>query len=59
MEKDNDTMFIEIYEWVDSIPLSRVKKNISRDFSDAGKLNLLSPPCRNYQKLYTKYRRDA
>jgi hypothetical protein len=34
--KDNDTMFIEIYEWVDSIPLSRVKKNISRDFSDAG-----------------------
>ncbi len=37
--KDSDTMFIEIYEWVDSIPLSRVKKNISRDFSDAGNLS--------------------
>ena len=24
-----------IYEWVDSIPLSRQKKNISRDFNDA------------------------
>ena len=45
--KDNDTMFIEIYEWVDSIPLSRVKKNISRDFSDAGIIPLPSPPSRN------------
>ena len=25
----------EVYEMVDSIPLSRPKKNISRDFSDA------------------------
>ena len=24
----------EIYKWVDTIPLSRVKKNIARDFSD-------------------------
>lgn len=24
----------EIYSWVDSIPLSRPKKNIARDFSD-------------------------
>jgi hypothetical protein len=27
-----------IYNWVDEIPLSRPKKNISRDFSDGGKL---------------------
>ena len=25
----------ELYEWIDSIPLSRPKKNINRDFSDA------------------------
>ena len=25
-----------IYGWVDSIPLTRPKKNISRDFSDGG-----------------------
>ena len=25
-----------VYNWVDEIPLSRPKKNISRDFSDAG-----------------------
>lgn len=24
----------DVYSWVDSIPLSRPKKNISRDFSD-------------------------
>jgi hypothetical protein len=29
----NDIMYI--YEWVDSIPLSRQKKNIARDFNDA------------------------
>ena len=35
--KINEEKEIEqIYEWVDSIPLSRVKKNISRDFSDGG-----------------------
>lgn len=27
----------EVYNWVDEIPLSRPKKNISRDFSDCGK----------------------
>lgn len=27
----------EVYNWVDEIPLSRPKKNIARDFSDAGK----------------------
>lgn len=25
-----------LYAWVDDIPLSRSKRNISRDFSDAG-----------------------
>ena len=30
---ENELMYI--YEWVDSIPLSRQKKNISRDFNDA------------------------
>ena len=31
--EDNKLMYID--EWVDSIPLSRQKKNISRDFNDA------------------------
>ena len=26
-----------LYTWVDEVPLSRQKKNISRDFSDGGK----------------------
>ncbi len=26
----------EIYKWVDSMQLSRPKKNISRDFADGG-----------------------
>ncbi len=25
-----------VYNWVDEIPLSRPKKNITRDFSDGG-----------------------
>ena len=29
---------MNIYEWVDSLPLSRSKKNISKDFCDAGLL---------------------
>lgn len=33
----NEFMFI--YEWVDSVNLTRPKKNIARDFSDGGKLN--------------------
>lgn len=36
LNDDNEIMYI--YEWVDSINLSRPKKNISRDFSDAGKI---------------------
>jgi hypothetical protein len=35
--RSNEEKEIEqIYEWVDSIQLSRVKKNIARDFSDGG-----------------------
>ena len=35
MEEEEDNKLMYIYEWVDSIPLSRKKKNISRDFNDA------------------------
>ena len=34
MEDNEDNKLMYIYEWVDSIPLSRQKKNISRDFND-------------------------
>ena len=37
MESVGEEELQELYEWVDEIPLSRPKKNISRDFSDAGK----------------------
>ena len=30
----NPESLLQVYEWVDSIPLSRKKTNISRDFSD-------------------------
>lgn len=30
-----------VYQWVDSVPLSRPKKNITRDFSDCGKVHTL------------------
>lgn len=30
----------EVYNWVDQIPLSRPKKNITRDFADAGTTHL-------------------
>ena len=35
MQDDNELMYI--YEWVDSVALTRPKKNISRDFADGGK----------------------
>jgi len=35
MEEQDDNEIMFIYEWVDSVPLSRSKKNITRDFSDA------------------------
>jgi hypothetical protein len=31
----SDAQLEELYQWVDSIPLSRRKKNLARDFSDA------------------------
>ena len=35
LDEAEDNKLMYIYEWVDSIPLSRQKKNISRDFNDA------------------------
>ena len=35
LEDNDENKLMYIYEWVDSIPLSRQKKNISRDFNDA------------------------
>jgi hypothetical protein len=32
----DDEELQKIYVWVDSVPLSRPKRNISRDFSDGG-----------------------
>ncbi len=34
-EEEEENKLMYIYEWVDSIPLSRQKKNIARDFNDA------------------------
>ena len=34
----DDEELQKIYVWVDSVPLSRPKRNISRDFSDGGEL---------------------
>jgi hypothetical protein len=31
----SDAQLEELYEWIDTIPLSRKKKNLARDFSDA------------------------
>lgn len=37
MEGPLDEQELEsLYAWVDSVPLSRPKRNISRDFSDGG-----------------------
>lgn len=35
----DDAVLQELYSWVDQIPLSRPKKNLSRDFSDGGRFN--------------------
>lgn len=34
----DDAVLQELYAWVDQIPLSRPKKNLTRDFSDGGLL---------------------
>ncbi len=39
-QQSEDNQLMYIYEWVDSVPLSRPKKNIARDFSDGGKIFL-------------------
>ena len=37
MEEYFDDVEVDsLYQWIDRIPLSRPKKNISKDFSDAG-----------------------
>lgn len=38
----DETALQELYTWIDEIPLSRPKKNISRDFSDGGSLDILA-----------------
>jgi hypothetical protein len=40
---DEDTLTM-VYEWVDTIPLSRPKQSITRDFSDGGLCHLSLPP---------------
>ena len=37
MDDLSDEELQGLYAWIDEIPLSRQKKNINRDFSDAGK----------------------
>ena len=44
-QEDNENELMYIYEWVDSIELSRPKKNIARDFSDGV---LLAEIIKNY-----------
>lgn len=34
----DDEALQSLFTWIDSIPLSRKKKNISRDFSDGSEL---------------------
>jgi hypothetical protein len=38
MEAVDDEVLEDLYTWVDEIPLSRPKRNITRDFSDGGKI---------------------
>ena len=37
---DDETLQV-LYTWIDEIPLSRPKRNIARDFSDAGNVEVL------------------
>jgi len=32
----DDKSLEDLYSWVDAVPLSRPKKNLSRDFADGG-----------------------
>lgn len=43
MEEYFDDVEVDsLYQWIDRIPLSRPKKNISKDFSDAGNCNIIA-----------------
>lgn len=42
MEQElNEEQLAVVYDWVDEVPLSRPKRNMPRDFSDAGILALI------------------
>lgn len=41
MAEFDDAELEELYNWVDSIPLSRPKKSIARDFSDGGEKQII------------------
>ena len=32
----SDESLQKLYQWIDEIPLTRTKKNLTRDFADAG-----------------------
>ena len=34
----NDELLEDLYRWIDEIPLSRTKRDMRRDFSDAGSI---------------------
>jgi len=36
-KKLSNNQIKDLYYWIDDVPLSRPKKNFSRDFSDGGK----------------------
>ena len=40
----DDQLLQDLYAWIDQIPLSRPKKRIEKDFSDAGMSNLIPLP---------------
>lgn len=39
----DDAELEQLYTWIDSIPLSRPKKSIARDFSDGGRQHNFCP----------------
>ena len=45
----------DLYTWIDEIPLSRPKKNISRDFSDAGIQHCQTCPYISQPSTYISY----
>jgi hypothetical protein len=48
-----------LYAWIDEVPLSRPKKNLARDFSDAGlSMRLRSMDCARFRTLGRNNARD-